>query len=211
MQENLSELFIKLCSKYSDNQKLIIEYWKEIEQLYTQKNRYYHNLSHLENMINELKKINKEIKDFDSILFSVFYHDIIYKSSSKENEEKSAEIAKIRLQKINLSKEQIEKISHQILATKSHKASDTIDTNYLLDSDLSILGKDWIEYELYIKQIRKEYSIYPDFLYNPGRKKILEHFLTFDTIYQTVYFKDLYEKQARENILKEIQILRSYS
>lgn len=211
MQKNLSELFIKLCSKYSDNQKLIIEYWKEIEQLYTQKNRYYHNLSHLENMINELKKINKEIKDFDSILFSVFYHDIIYKSSSKENEEKSAEIAKIRLQKINLSKEQIEKISHQILATKSHKASDTIDTNYLLDSDLSILGKDWIEYELYIKQIRKEYSIYPDFLYNPGRKKILEHFLTFDTIYQTVYFKDLYEKQARENILKEIQILRSYS
>ena len=53
-------------------------------------------------MIIELKKVNEEIKDIDSILFSVFYHDIIYKSTSKDNEEKSAEIAKSRLEKINL-------------------------------------------------------------------------------------------------------------
>lgn len=207
MQDTLSEIFIKLCSKYSDNQKLINEYWKEIEKSYSQKSRYYHNLFHLENMITELMLVNDEINDIDSILFSVFYHDVVYKSTSKNNEEKSADIAKIRLQKINLSEDHIEKIYNQILATKSHKESDKIDTNFLLDSDLSILGKNWIEYERYIKQIRKEYSIYPDFLYNPGRKKVLEHFLTYDKIYKTDFFRDLYEKQARENILKEIELL----
>lgn len=207
MQDTLSEIFIKLCSKYSDNQKLINEYWKEIEKSYSQKSRYYHNLFHLENMITELMLVNDEINDIDSILFSVFYHDVVYKSTSKNNEEKSADIAKIRLQKINLSEDQIEKIYNQILATKSHKESDKIDTNFLLDSDLSILGKNWIEYERYIKQIRKEYSIYPDFLYNPGRKKVLEHFLTYDKIYKTDFFRDLYEKQTRENILKEIELL----
>jgi len=207
MQENLSEIFLKICLKYSDNQELIIEYWKEIERSYSQKSRHYHNLFHLENMITELKKVNDEINDIDSILLSVFYHDVVYKSSSKDNEEKSAEIAKTRLQKLNLKEEQIEKIYTQILATKSHKESDNFDTNYLLDSDLSILGKNWIDYENYIKQIRKEYSIYPDFLYNPGRKKILAHFLAFDKIYKTDFFRELYEKQARENILKELDLL----
>src|SRR5690606_21190834 len=104
-------------------------------------------------------------------------------------------------------KVQIEKIYNQILATKTHKESDNLDDNYLLDLDLSILGKNWNEYEAYIKQIRNEYSIYPNFLYNPGRKKVLEHFLTFDRIYKTDYFRILYENQARENISKEIEIL----
>jgi predicted metal-dependent HD superfamily phosphohydrolase len=40
-----------------------------------------------------------------------------------------------------------------------------------LDADLSILGKDLDTYLAYTKMIRKEYSIYPDFLYKPGRKK----------------------------------------
>lgn len=50
---------------------------------------------HLENMIYELKNIEDFVNDFDTLLFSVFYHDIIYKSTAKDNEEKSAEIAKV--------------------------------------------------------------------------------------------------------------------
>ncbi|MBA5794042.1 hypothetical protein H1R17_11850 [Flavobacterium sp. xlx-214] len=207
MKETLSEIFINLCSKYSNDADLIIQYWKEIEQSYSQKNRYYHNLIHLENMVMELSKVSKDLNDIDSLLFSVFYHDLIYKSTSKDNEEKSAEIAKIRLQKININSEQINKIYNQILATKSHKISNDSDTNYLLDADLSILGKKWNAYETYTKQIRKEYSIYPDYMYHPGRKKILEHFLTFDRIYKTDYFVEIYEKQARENISREIESL----
>ncbi|MGV0980130.1 HD domain-containing protein [Empedobacter falsenii] len=207
MKENLSKIFIELCSKYSNNKTLIIEYWKEIEESYSQKSRHYHNLSHLDNMIIELRNVYNEIQDFDSILFSIFFHDIFYKSTSKDNEEKSAELAKIRLQKLNFSDELINKIYNQILSTKSHQESNQIDTNFLLDADLSILGKNINEYETYIKQIRKEYSVYPDFLYNPGRKKVLKHFLTLDTIYKTEYFRKKYEKQARENIIKEIESL----
>ena len=207
MKENLSKIFIELCSKYSNNKTLIIEYWKEIEESYSQKSRHYHNLSHLDNMIIELRNVYNEIQDFDSLLFSIFFHDIFYKSTSKDNEEKSAEYAKSKLRKLNYNDVSIDKVYNQILATKSHQLSNQKDTNYLLDSDLSILGKSWNEYELYIKQIRKEYSIYPDFIYNSGRKKVLKHFLTFDRIYKTEYFKDKYEKQARENISKEIELL----
>lgn len=55
----------------------------------------------------------------------------------------------------------------------------------------------------YTKQIRKEYSIYPDFLYKPGRKKVLEHFLQLENIFKTDYFKTKYEVQARKNIESE--------
>jgi len=77
----------------------------------------------------------------------------------------------------------------------------------ILDADLAILGKDWKDYENYIHQIRKEYSIYPDFLYNPGRKKVLIHFLEFDEIFKTNHFKEKYENIARENIQREISML----
>lgn len=158
-------------------------------------------------MILELEKVKNEISDYDASLFSVFYHDIIYKATSKDNEEKSAEIAKIRLEKLNISSDRISNIFNQILATKSHKRSDDSDTNFLLDADLAILGKDWNSYENYTNQIRDEYSIYPDFLYKPGRKKVLIHFLEFDEIFKTDHFKEKYERIARENIQQEINIL----
>lgn len=204
---NLNSIFADLISKFSDNEKLKTDYWQEIEKSYSQKNRKYHNLTHLENMILELENVKEETSDYDVMLFSVFYHDIIYKATSKDNEEKSAEVAKTRLDKLNISNERITKIYNQILATKSHKRSDDSDTNFLLDADLAILGKDWKVYENYIQQIRKEYSIYPDFLYNPGRKKVLTHFLQFDEIFKTDHFKEKYEKMARENIQREISML----
>lgn len=202
-----NDIYSKLISKFSNDENLKLDYWQEIEKSYSQKNRKYHNLTHLENMILELESVKEEISDFDALLFSVFYHDIIYKATSKDNEEKSAELAKKRLEKINFSSEKILKTYNQILATKSHKKSEDSDTNFLLDADLAILGRDWKVYENYIQQIRKEYSIYPDFLYNPGRKKVLTHFLEFDEIFKTDYFKEKYEKIARENIKREISML----
>lgn len=204
MSINLKSIFSNLISKFSNNEKLKLNYWQEIQKSYSQKSRKYHNLAHLENMILELENVKDEISDFDALLFSVFYHDIVYKATSKDNEEKSAEIAKKRLERINISNERINKIYNQILATISHKKSEDSDANFLLDADLAILGKD---YENYIHQIRTEYSIYPDFLYNPGRKKVLTHFLEFDEIFKTDYFKGIYEKIARENIKREIAIL----
>lgn len=200
----INSFFSQLISKYSDNEILKTDYWKEIEQSYSQKSRKYHNLIHLENMILELEEVKDKISDYDVLLFSVFYHDIIYKATSKDNEEKSAEIAKIRLEKLNIPNEKIAKIYNQILATKSHKKSENSDTNFLLDADLTILGQDWKIYENYTQQIRKEYSIYPDFIYKPGRKKVLIHFLEFDEIFKTDYFKEKYEKKARENIKREL-------
>lgn len=204
---NLNHQFEQLCSSFTNDQQLINSFWKEIETKYSEKGRHYHNLFHLENMFQELEAVKANISDFTAISFSVFYHDIIYDATSKSNEEKSAVKAEKRLSELHVNNDKISIISEQILATKSHQKSDHADTNYLLDADLSVLGKDFKTYMEYTQNIRREYSIYPDFLYKPGRKKVLKHFLELESIFKTEYFKNKYEIQAKENIKAEILLL----
>jgi predicted metal-dependent HD superfamily phosphohydrolase len=204
---NLKEKFTELCLLFSKDQDLINRLWQEIEKKYSEKGRYYHNLLHLENMFLELETVKNNITDFPAVSFSVFYHDIVYDASSKSNEEKSASWAEERLEKLGLNKDVISKITAQIIATKLHQKSDDTDTDYLLDADLSILGKDQTVYMEYTKKIRKEYYIYPDFLYKPGRKKVLSHFLELESIFKTGEFITRHELKARENIASELQTL----
>lgn len=204
---DLQAKFTELCLHYTKDRNLIEGLWLEIEKKYSGKGRHYHNLFHLESMFLELESAERYIKDYHSVSFSVFYHDVIYDATSKSNEEKSASYAVERLQKIGLNPDMISKIEAQILATKSHHKSDDMDTNYLLDADLSILGKDFDIYSDYTRKIRKEYSIYPDILYKPGRKKVLKHFLELESIFKTEHFRDRYEQQARENLAAELKLL----
>lgn len=203
----LKDRFETLCLNFSQDKNLINRFWLEIEKNYSLKNRHYHNLQHLKTLFEEIDTIKTQIENFNNISFSIFYHDIIYDAASKLNEEKSADIAQERLEHLGLNHEDIQKVHEQILATKSHKKSDKEDSNFLLDADLSILGKSDEAYLEYTRQIRKEYSIYPDFLYKPGRKKVLEHFLDLENIFKTEYFREKYETQARKNIDNEFQFL----
>lgn len=197
-----------LASKYC-NTTLAEELWTEIETNYTNKTRHYHNLTHIYNMLLQAETYKTEIKDLEALQFAIWYHDIVYKSSKKDNEEKSALLAEKRLKSINFDLKRIENIKKLIISTKKHEL--VIDKNrdnaYLLDIDLSILGSDWDTYQKYISNIRKEYKIYPDFIYKPGRKNVLKHFLDRKTLYFTNSFRGKYEIQARENLKKEIELL----
>ncbi|NAS29920.1 hypothetical protein GTQ40_02950 [Flavobacteriaceae bacterium R38] len=203
----LKEIFIELLTNYTDNDYLKNELWAEIEKNYSSKKRHYHTLQHLDNLFVQLTDVKREIENWEVILFTLFYHDIVYNSTISDNEEKSAELAEKRMKQIRISNDKIVLCKKQILATKSHIKSIDSDTNYFTDADLSILGQSWETYSLYYKNIRKEYSIYPTLVYNPGRKKILKHFLSVDRIFKTDFFYNKFEIQAKQNIEKEIKSL----
>jgi len=202
----LKQKFNNLLQTYTQDISLREKFWMEIEKHYTSNKRHYHTLLHLENLFGELEPLREKLEDWDTLQFSLFYHDIIYKSFKSNNEEESASLTVERLRQIGYPEEKILKCGNQILATKSHSFADN-DTNFFTDADLSVLGKDWETYTVYYQQIRKEYSLYPDFLYNNGRKKVLQHFLDMENIFKTEYFQNKYENQARLNIEKEFQIL----
>jgi len=203
----LKNIFFELTKKYFGDLMLIQTLWAEIERKYSDINRHYHTLLHLENLISQLEEVKNQIVDWDIILFAVFYHDIIYKSTKNNNEEKSAELAAKRLHEINFPQIKISICAALILATKKHLQTGNNDMDLFTDADLSILGQRWDHYAVYCKQIRKEYSIYPDLIYNPGRKKVLNHFLQMDRIYKSDYFYKKLELQAKENLLRELESL----
>ena len=182
-------------------------YWKEITDAYSSTNRYYHNLDHLNNLYQQLLPVKEKIHHWPVILFSIAYHDIIYNPRKKDNEAKSADVAVERLQSIKLNTERITDCKQQILATACHQFSNNSDVNYFTDADLSILGAPLSSYLDYAAAIRKEYKMYPGFLYKPGRIKVLNYFLSLDRIFKTDHFHTLYEEQARRNLLYEIELL----
>lgn len=203
----LDETFTSLVARYSDDRQQGMNLWKELVELYSETSRYYHNLNHLEHLLSELIPYKYELNDIDALLFALYYHDAVYNVHSKDNEEKSAALAEERMISLRVPKVRIKAALHNIMATKAHILSENADTNLFTDADLSILGHSWDPYSTYQKQIRQEYSIYPDNLYNPGRRKVLEHFLAMPRIFKTLPFYDKYEHQARVNIRRELELL----
>jgi predicted metal-dependent HD superfamily phosphohydrolase len=57
-------------------------------------------------------------------------------------------------------------------------------------------SQDWDIYCTYANNIRKEYSMYPEFLYKPGCKKLLHHFLNRDRIIKTGFFFNKFENKS---------------
>lgn len=203
----IKETYIQLLTNFTNDNSLINEFWTEIEQYYSDKKRLYHNLSHLQNLLLELLEVKHKIENQNTILFTLFYHDIIYNSLKSDNEEQSAELAEKRMKRINVPATIIENCKSQILATKNHRNNSDSDTNFFTDADLSILGKNETIYQTYSKNVRSEYLFYPTEIYNKGRIEVLEHLLNLNRIYKTEYFYSKYEVRARLNISNEIKNL----
>ncbi len=202
---DLRSIFLSLSSRYTDDKQLSDRLWKEIEKAYSGKKRHYHNLVHLEHLYRQLETIRSETGDWDILLFALFYHDIVYKVSRHDNEEKSAELARERLAELNIPEERTERCVAHILATKGHSIAVDSDTNLFTDADLSILGQPQQVYAEYCLQVRREYAVYPDFLYKPGRKKVLRHFLEMERIFKTAHFYEALEMNARANLRWELE------
>lgn len=203
----LKETFFSLLSNFTNDSRMMESLWQEIDTQYSSSKRYYHTITHLDNLLQQLFSVKDSIGDWDSVLFSLYYHDIVYDVEKMDNELQSAMLAEERMRQMNISDELIAKTTLLILSTKNHLLSADMDTNYFIDADLSVLGNSWNEYSEYYQHIRKEYAIYSDVIYIPGRKKVLNHFLVMDRIFKTAYFYEKYERQAKHNLIKELASL----
>jgi predicted metal-dependent HD superfamily phosphohydrolase len=207
--DNLRTIWNKPAGNYCNDNELINRFYEEIERKYTANRRYYHNLYHIAALLRFCEQYAGELNDRDVVAFAVFYHDIIYNPLRKDNEPCSTQLAVKRLQALQVPATAIEQVKLYIEATQTHAVTAAVthisDLQLFLDFDMSILAADWQTYEAYTRQVRKEYRIYPDKLYYPGRKKFLQHCLQAEFIFQTKVFRKKYEGVARENIKKELE------
>jgi predicted metal-dependent HD superfamily phosphohydrolase len=130
---------------------------------------------------------------------------VVYNVLKNNNEAKSADFTVKRLQSISFPVAEIEQCKKIILTTQKHEPGDE-EVNLFTDADLCVLGAEPEVYKLYTTQVRKEYGLYPDLVYNPGRKKVLQHFLAMPRIFKTDFFFEKYENAARRNLKWELKL-----
>lgn len=183
-----------------------VEIFNLLGSQYKEDTRYYHNWEHIKAMLKGLDNYPDEINDRLSIELAIWFHDVIYVPLRKDNESRSAKFFYEQLSSY-LPVERTRKIMSYIEATKSHQKTTDRDLQVLLDLDLAILGQSKTVYQKYAAQVREEFGYVPNFLYKRGRKLVLKSFLDRAAIYQTPFFREKLEEQARENIKKELEEL----
>ena len=133
--------------------------------------------------------------------------DVVYDPSRDDNETASARLAVSRMEGLGFTLATVTRVHHLISATKHGAKSgeeNDADLALLLDLDLSVLAAAPDVYRAYATAIRREYALYPDDVYKPGRMRVLEAFLARDRIYLTERLHAAWETRARQNLASEI-------
>ncbi len=180
----------------------------DLVNAYSHRSRHYHNLEHVQNLLNLSELFKKNRDDFIVLQLSTWFHDYIYDSQSQDNERKSAVYAEKKLKELNITPHIIQLVKLIILSTEKHQPlTANINNAIFLDMDLSILGASKDKYLNYSHAIRQEYIWLSDLEYQKARKQVLSNFLARKRIYFTNYFYQRLELQARKNLELEIQEL----
>lgn len=177
---------------------------------YSSTARHYHNLHHLQHILNSLTEVRELIVNFPALQLCAWFHDYIYDPQAIDNEMESAIAAERILSRLKINFDTVRLVQQIILSTRKHEPFlEEIDNLIFLDVDLSILGTSPDKYLAYSQAIRREYSHLSDRDYQEGRKQVLTQFLARERIYYTDYFYQQLESTARKNLQTEINNLIS--
>jgi predicted metal-dependent HD superfamily phosphohydrolase len=201
----------RLTDGYPNARSMASSCIAEVEKAYGGKKRHYHNAHHILALLAYAQEYRHQLKAPLLVDFAIVYHDIVYNVLRKDNEGKSALLAAKRLSELGMHPYEAGLVKLYIEATQHHQIPEGLDhaedLAFFLDFDMAILGATWEDYQAYIMAVRKEYNIYPDMLYRPGRKKFLEQTLAAREIFHTQEFKLRFDAAARNNMEKELQYL----
>jgi predicted metal-dependent HD superfamily phosphohydrolase len=208
VKDTLYAVWQQLQEPYTENESLIEREFQVIADRYSAPQRHYHTLDHVYALLQLQLAHADVISDNENFLHAIFFHDIVYDVTRSDNEERSAIAAADFLRKTSYPVQDIAAVMSFIHATKTHVNIDgNPDLDYFLDFDLSILSVSPDAYAAYVRQIREEFSVYPNEVFNTGRKKVLQQFIQSPFIYKTETFRKEREAIARQNILAELKAL----
>jgi predicted metal-dependent HD superfamily phosphohydrolase len=151
-KKNWSELW-KNSSAPSEKVEL---FWDMVYRAYNEKSRYYHSLTHIEQMLHSCNLYNDKIEDIQNVKRAIFYHDIVYVAKRNDNELKSSILAAQHLNELKCLPYKIDKCCKYILSTIGHNSSiSENDLNFFLDFDL----ENWVLFRQNTLFILKESGV----------------------------------------------------
>ena len=107
--------------------------YDELLSAYSEPGRAYHTLAHIEHCLSEFAIVSEAATNPDAIEFALWFHDAVYDTRSKDNEERSAELARKVLRSASLSDSMANRIADLILVTKHSAPPVTLSEKILVD------------------------------------------------------------------------------
>jgi predicted metal-dependent HD superfamily phosphohydrolase len=164
--------------------------------------RCYHTTAHLAHCLatydcNPLRDARVEL--------ALWFHDAVYNPHASDNEERSAELARLVATPAGLTPETIDVVVGCILATRHREPPANAAQALTLDVDLAILGETRRRFDRYDAAIRAEYAWVPEEAYRRERGRILAGFARRDDLFTTPWFRRRYLDTARANLRRAVR------
>jgi predicted metal-dependent HD superfamily phosphohydrolase len=182
--------------------------FSKLKAAYSEAHRHYHTEQHIDECLAQLDEVLELVRVPEEVELALWYHDAIYLPRSSTNELDSADLASNFLRSVGAPEDRCDRVYKYILATQHIGEALSGDAAFVVDIDVSILGRGPEEYDVYEQAIRKEYRWVPGLIYRRKRIAVLESFPNRPALYGSAYLRDRYEQQARENLQRAIASLR---
>lgn len=181
----------------------------QLASAYQSPERHYHNLNHIHHCLSELETVASACPTPVEVEAAIWFHDYVYDARRNDNETQSSSAAASMLQMMGMEPASLSIVSELILDTRHKVIPKTAAGTFVVDIDLSILGRPVDEFDAYERGIRAEYAHVDDLAFRQGRSTILSAFLARPTIYATKQFRERYESSARVNLQRSLERLSS--
>lgn len=162
--------------------------------------RHYHTIEHLSECLTGFESCQHLAQQPHAIVLALLFHDAVYQPTERDNEAKSAEWAVTALGQLDASRTLKAQVRELILATQHHRASDDIDTQLLLDIDLSVLGAEPERFAAYEHAVRLEYAFIPDAQFNRHRAQVMHQFAQRQPLFYSAFFNQRLAANAERNL-----------
>lgn len=193
---------------FPDNQYVNVKLvFDELRSLYDEGARPYHNFGHVEDCLHVFDYIDHRTLRRREVLAAIYYHDAFYDSKRKDNEERSAHLAKQRLMSCGYKSSFGEDVFQIIMGTKHAGGLTDPAAQLMADIDLAGFAVDSKSFHDNTRKIREEYAWVPDEDFRKGRKEFFRSMLARPAIYYLEPFKYLFESRARENLEEGVVML----
>jgi predicted metal-dependent HD superfamily phosphohydrolase len=187
----------------------------ELRSLYSEPPRAYHGWAHVTRTLDHVAEIAEEVGWTEpvEVWFAAIFHDAIYVAGAKDNEARSAVLARETIPRWfpDLSIE-LDRVAALIELTARHGglAPGEVDRDaaLFLDCDTAVLGAPADEFDRYHAGIAEEYRgvVTPE-QYRAGRRAFLERLLGSPRIFLSDHFHERLDGAARANLRRAIAAL----
>lgn len=177
---------------------------RQLIAMYQDPIRHYHNLNHIRHCLTEFDAARRHSEHPDALETAIWFHDAVYDPARNDNEQRSADLARDTLRACGADAAFADEVADLIMVTLHDRPPRTRDGQLLADIDLSGLGQPPAAFDRDGDAIRQEYAHVPQAQFDPSRANLLRRFLDRPHVYYTPFFRDHYENQARENLLRAV-------